>query len=333
MNKLVLLCSVVCILVANIVFAQCPPPGYPPTGDNCPVAPTVCQDLNGYCATLGTNNVNQSFPGCPSNALNNDEWFAFIAGSSFIEIQVVPSNCQGTNGQFGMQGAIYEGSCTGTPIATQCNCTTSTFIMSGAFVPGQVYYVVFDGCAGDICDFQVNVLQGSTVPIPPADPSPIQGPTMVCPGAITNYSLLNANAATFNWSITPPNAGNITGSPGGNISVAWANNFTGTANLCVISSNFVSRDYYILLLFGGLCAMRWSEFLYWYWPKWYPRYASKLPRLRQCCCLPYQPSSGYRYQLGNGNIMCSISADYLRDTVHLVSNHFAYLYRCKLARV
>jgi gliding motility-associated-like protein len=237
MNKLVLLCSVTCMMVANILFAQCPPPGYPPTGDNCPVAPTVCQDLNGYCATLGTNNVNQPFPGCPSNALNNDEWFAFIAGSSFIEIQVVPSNCQGTNGQFGMQGAIYEGSCTGTPVATQCNCTEQTFIMSGAFVPGQVYYVVFDGCAGDICDFQVNVLQGSTVPIPPADPSPIQGPTMVCPGAITNYSLLNANAATFNWSISPLNAGNITGSPGGNISVAWANNFTGTADLCVISSN------------------------------------------------------------------------------------------------
>ncbi|MCF8247770.1 MAG: gliding motility-associated C-terminal domain-containing protein [Saprospiraceae bacterium] len=237
MKKSLFLSLFVALILANIVSAQCPPPGYPPPGDNCPTAPTVCVDLNGYCASLGLNNVNQPFPGCPSNALNNDEWFAFIAGSTTIELQIVPSNCQGLNGQFGMQGAIYEGGCDGNPVATQCGCTEQPFNMIGTFVPGQVYYVVFDGCAGDICDFQVNILQGSTVPIPPADPSPIQGPTNVCPGAIVNYFLLNQNAAVFNWTISPPNAANISGSPGGNITATWSSTFTGTAQLCVMSSN------------------------------------------------------------------------------------------------
>lgn len=216
------------------IIAQCPPPGYPPPGDGCPQAPTLCTDLNGYCATLGTNNVQQPFPGCPANALNNDEWFAFIAGSSVIDIEVVPSNCQGTNGQFGMQGAIYEGGCDGTPVATQCNCVDATFIMSGNYIPGQVYYVVFDGCAGDICDFQVNVIQGSTLPIPPENPSPINGPTQVCPGATTTYFLSNPNAATFNWTMNPA-IGSISGSPGGSIDITW--NSTGTTELCVTSSN------------------------------------------------------------------------------------------------
>ncbi len=237
MNKALLYSILWFFLTANIVHAQCPPPGYPPPGDDCPTAPTVCVNLNGYCASLGSNNVNQPFPGCSNNALNNDEWFAFIAGSPTIEIQVVPSNCQGLNGQFGMQGAIYEGGCGGNPVATQCDCTDQTFSMIGSFVPGQVYYVVFDGCAGDICDFQVNVLQGSTVPIPPENPSPIQGPTVVCPGAIVDYFLTNPNAATFDWTITPANAGQISGSPGGSITVAWSSSYSGAANLCVVSSN------------------------------------------------------------------------------------------------
>jgi gliding motility-associated-like protein len=224
-------------LTWNFVNAQCPPPGYPPTGDLCAVAPVLCTDLDGYCATLGTNNINQTFPGCGGNVLNNDEWFGFIAGTSFIQIEVIPSNCQGTNGQFGMQGAIYEGSCGGTPVATQCNCVQTTFLMSyGNFIPGQAYYVVFDGCAGDICDFQVNVLAGSTLPVPPQPPSAIFGPTQVCPGANSAYTLPIPNGATYTWTVSPASMGSITSAnPGGSANIVWNN--TGTAQICVTASN------------------------------------------------------------------------------------------------
>lgn len=220
------------------VNAQCPPPGYPPTGDNCSIAPTLCLDLNGYCATLGSNNNNPPppIPGCGNNnVLNNDEWFGFIAGSTTITIQVIPSNCQGTNGQYGMQGAILEGSCNGATIASQCNCVNAPFTMTyNNFFIGQAYYIVFDGCAGDICDFQVNVLQGSTIPVPPIDPGPIFGPEFVCPGATSTYTVQFPNAATYTWTLTP-SIGSIIGSPGGSINVNW--NSTGTAQLCVTSSN------------------------------------------------------------------------------------------------
>ncbi len=236
MKKHYLYLTVISYFLLNAgLVAQCPPPGFPDTGDNCPQAPTLCVPIDGYCATLGDNNQPAEFPGCPGNSLNNDEWFSFIAGSTSITLEIVPSNCQGTNGQFGMQGAIYEGACGGTTIASQCNCTQSPFQLTGTYIPGQVYYVVFDGCAGDICDFQVNVIAGSTLPQPPEDASPLNWATDVCPGSNVTYNLSNPDAATFEWTINPPGLGTITGSPGGMVSVLW--NGPGTGQLCVQSSN------------------------------------------------------------------------------------------------
>lgn len=226
------------LLTGDLLFAQpCPPPGFPPTGDFCATAPPLCVDLNGYCATLGTNNQQQGFPGCNGNALNNDEWFSFIAGSPNISLLITPSNCQNPSNN-GMQGAIYEGSCDGDPVATQCDCTDAPFVLAGNFVVGQSYFVVFDGCAGDICDFTVTLQQGTTVPVPPAAPSGIFGPTSVCPGSTATYTVGNPDEATFTWSVVPASAGSISGSPGGEVMVNWTSQPNPqTVQLCVTSSN------------------------------------------------------------------------------------------------
>lgn len=236
MKKLLLLFTLVLSTFLSNLFAQCPPPGYPPIADDCPSALTVCQDLDGYCDQLSSNNTQQGFPGCPGNALNNDSWFAFIAGTETITLEITPMDCQfqPPNPQ-GMQGAIYEGSCNGAVMATQCGCTVNPFQLSNTnFIPGQVYYIVFDGCAGDICEFNVEVLAGSTVPVPPDPPGNIIGPVSVCPGATTEYTLPVPNAAVFEWSLTPP-IGTVVGSPGAPISVTW--NSPGTALLCVNATN------------------------------------------------------------------------------------------------
>ncbi len=237
MNRPALFFLSVLSLASGTAIGQCPPPGYPQTGDLCAVAPVLCTDLNGYCATLGTNNQQQPFPGCGGNVLNNDEWFGFIAGSTSITIEVIPSNCQGVNGQFGMQAAIYEGSCSGPAVATQCNCVNSPFqLVYSNYVVGQAYYVVFDGCGGDICDFQVNVLDGSTLPVPPEAPSNILGPETVCPGATSLYTVPVPNGATYTWSVSPAGMGSIVSpNPGETVNVLWNN--LGTAQICVTASN------------------------------------------------------------------------------------------------
>ena len=214
----------------------CPPPGMPPIGANCSVAPLSCLGIDGYCGELGTDNSATVYPGCPSNVLNNDDWIAFVAGSTEITLEITPINCQGQNMQVGMQGGITEGSCFGVAIALQCVCTNAAFQLSSTnFTIGEIYYLVLDGCAGDICEYQINVLTGTTF-APPMSPAIINGPTIATEGASVQYSVPAQNFTSYNWSISPPSMGTITStSSTDTVNIEW--NTTGTAQLCVTASN------------------------------------------------------------------------------------------------
>ncbi len=235
MKKLILFTFFTTILMSQGVQAQCPPPGYPVAGDDCASAPALCTGINGYCDQLDANNIQSNFPGCPNNVLNNDEWFSFVACGTEISIEITPSNCQGTGGQFGMQGALYEGGCTAA-VATQCNCTEQSFTLTANISPGQTYYIVLDGCAGDICDYDVAVLNGSTQPCNPPDGIP-EGPTEVCPGAIVNYTIPVGNADNYTWTIDNPSVGQFIGIPtGSSVDIMWGPG-TGVANICTQGIN------------------------------------------------------------------------------------------------
>ncbi|MBK6933202.1 MAG: hypothetical protein IPH12_20965 [Saprospirales bacterium] len=219
-------------------FAQCPPTGFPQPGNTCPLAPILCENLDGYCATINNNNTTQTFPGCPGWQLNNDEWFAFFAGSTSITIQVTPSNCS-SGGMQGLQGGIYDGC--GPPwddMDLQCSCTTNPFILtSNNFVIGQIYYFVLDGCAGNVCDYSIDVLSGSTVGVPPDDPGAISGPTNVCAGASTSFSISTVTAATiYNWTLNPASAGTVSANAN-NVTINWSNTASGSVELCVSVAN------------------------------------------------------------------------------------------------
>jgi len=235
MKKLYLALTACCMLWTLTMNAQCPPPGFPFPGDNCSVAPTICNDLNGvtFCNTLSPNNVPATFPGCGGGAvLNNDEWLSFIAGSTQMTFNITPSNCQGTNGQFGMQGAILD-ACNGTALATQCACTTAPFSLgSSAFEIGQVYYLVLDGCSGDICDYTLVLAAGTNLFGPPADPPPPQGATNTCPGSLETYFVDPVfGASDYIWTITPPLGTFVGGTNTNLVSVQWS--LPGTADICL----------------------------------------------------------------------------------------------------
>ncbi len=239
MNSCYTLLFALCLLLKWEAAAQCPPPGFPDAGNTCPEAPILCENLHGYCNTINNNNTPQSFPGCPGWQLNNDEWFAFFAGSTSISIQVVPSNCtQGPN--MGLQAGIYAGC--GPPwqaMALQCACTQNPFTLtSNNYVVGQIYYFVLDGCAGNVCNYTINVLSGSTVGVPPNDPGPINGTSPVCQGSSTPFNIAPVTAATvYTWTLTPSSAGTINGQGSRNITINWSNNYSGPVELCVQVSN------------------------------------------------------------------------------------------------
>jgi hypothetical protein len=227
------------LLSCSWVSAQCPPPGFPDPGNTCPQAPILCENLDGYCATINNNNVTQNFPGCfGPYVLNNDEWFAFYAGSTSITIQVTPSNCTSNGNNQGLQGGIYYGCPPGVDVMdVQCECETDPFILqSNNYIIGEIYWFVLDGCGGDVCDYSIQVLSGSTVGMPPEDPGPITGPTTVCQNSSNNYSIDPPLGATiYNWSLSPAGAGTINGDDE-TISVNWGST-SGTVELCVDVEN------------------------------------------------------------------------------------------------
>lgn len=232
-----------CIAFTNLLSAQCPPPGAPVFGDICGLAPLFCGDLDGYCNTINANDVPQLyFFGCPNSIFNNDEWISFVAGSSTINFEFTTSNCMNESNptSLGLQAGIYY-DCTGIPLDTQCGCVQGTFnLTSDDFIPGEVYIMVIDGCSGAICDYEIEIIEGSTGGGPEA-PAPIDGMANVCPGDPQTYSIPPALAATeYIWTINPPFGSIIGATDQTSVVVNWTT--PGTAVLCVETSNICETN-------------------------------------------------------------------------------------------
>ena len=207
---------VVLLMYASLSNAQdCGSNNGQPT-PNCNDAPFIC--LDGYTSTLDEVTGVGPNPLCSNGGgPHNIQWVAFEAQSTDLEITIIPSNC--LNGG-GMQAGVYTDCSFTTEMACQGVCQTGTFSISGnAFEVGVVYYFFVDGCAGDICDYVIDITQGMVggdFP-PPGDVQPIVGPETVCEGqSDVLYSVpCIDNAQTYEWTI-PPGATFVSANTSGN---------------------------------------------------------------------------------------------------------------------
>ncbi|MFT5384093.1 MAG: hypothetical protein ACI81W_001493, partial [Saprospiraceae bacterium] len=257
MRRILTIVSVLLCTLFNVYAQNCDPnspPNLPAAGCAC-AFPDCSFGLNGFAATLGTLNTVQPFPGCGGNVLNNDDWIAFIAGSTTISITINIANCQSMGGNVGVQAGFYA-NCTepvnntdeGTssnPLSLQCGCTTQPInLIYNSFIIGQTYYIVIDGCGGDICDYDIVVNSGSTMVDPPGPLGAITGPTTVCPGYTATYTVDPVSGINdYNWLVTGgtivsenANTVTITWGAGGNVSAFGENAcyFTNIVDLNVI---------------------------------------------------------------------------------------------------
>ena len=183
------------------VAPPCPNPP-PPGAEACNTACVYC-NFDGY---TGINNGTPSggAPVCGQITLHNDQWFGFVAGTESITINIATSNCQDGNG---LQAAFFD-DCQDD--ALTCNPGSGggggqPLILSYSnFVPGQTYYLMIDGWTGDVCDYEIEVLDGSVTPPAPSQPAVPVGPTKVCPGAVVEYTIPPVPGAGYYQWITPP---------------------------------------------------------------------------------------------------------------------------------
>lgn len=236
------------LLLPLSLHSQCPPPGFPAPGDNCGF-PIICQNLDGYCNTINNNNISRLFPCCQGWTLNNDEWFGFFAGSTTISIEITPSNCSSSN-QVGLQGGIFAACPQGNPDSNwcnnnvmdmQCSCTEEPFTLSSSnFVVGKVYWIVLDGCAGNVCDYSIAVTQGSTLSFPPPVVlSQTQPSVCLSSNGSIDVTLTGGDAPfQFQWS-NGATTEDISGLQAGvyTVTVTGANSCVAVSNVEVLVSN------------------------------------------------------------------------------------------------
>ncbi|MBK9043319.1 MAG: T9SS type A sorting domain-containing protein [Saprospiraceae bacterium] len=118
--------------------------------------------LDQMCGEMFSNTSSDPSPSplCPDGGVsNNMTWIAFVAGEGSYNIVVSPSNCQpGTGGQLGAQIGVYA-DCSFTE-AVFCNAPCDlapVSIPDSLLTPGQTYYLFIDGCAGSICEYNIDV--------------------------------------------------------------------------------------------------------------------------------------------------------------------------------
>lgn len=187
-----------------------------PAGDFCSSATAIC-DLNGYCgstngwytpdnANLG---VNLGGPFCgASGSIENNAWIKFIPTAASATVNVNVANC--TSATQGLQAGLFATNCSTFSLLTCQSQATYAPVMSlsySSFVPGQVYYLMIDGYAGNACDYTVSASSGVAVSSIAATSS------VICNGQSTSLTAVAAGSSpSYTWS-TGSNSSTISVSP------------------------------------------------------------------------------------------------------------------------
>jgi gliding motility-associated-like protein len=203
----------------------------PPAGDDCANATPICT-FDGYCGSTqgytdqAWTNLDSEFCG----SIENNSFLTFTASSTTVQLNVDvtdPINDCGTGIQFFMFSAS---GCSGPVVDYGCespmNLGTNTFTGTG-LTPGDTYYLMVDGWAGDICDYVIQAVSGvegslsvggdqticlgsdATIIATGQDGNPVNwtgqflnqssGDTVVCtPGALGTYMIIGEAPALVN---------------------------------------------------------------------------------------------------------------------------------------
>lgn len=175
----------------------------------------ICGDVCTSCSFSAYSGTTAGYTGDSGTSfcgtIENNQWFAYVAGSSVATFTATPSNCTDGNG---IQLALYQ-DCSSNWIA--CNIGgagwgNTPVSITTTLIPGQLYYLMLDGYAGDQCDFTLNIVPpNAVVPPPVATPASVIGPSSVCSGELVAYQISPSvtNAPYYLW--TAPSGATVNG--------------------------------------------------------------------------------------------------------------------------
>ncbi len=226
----ILFLALACAIQMRAQPAPCAePPAMTPT---CTPACVIC-DIDGFTGINNSTTQGQAPPGFCTTIVHHMQWIAFIAGSTNLTLDVQVFSCQGGPG---LEIGIYQSSnCQTFQLVSNCNTdvqnnTTATFTNTVPLVVGQYYYFVMDGNQGDICNYTIHVVEGSTAVSPLFSSGDILGEFNLCPGSAMYAASGVTGATEFTWMVD-----GATVAQGPTPVINWTT--TGAHELCVIASN------------------------------------------------------------------------------------------------
>ena len=186
-----------------------PIPGGIPAGNEAPgcmlCSPVYQGSTAGYTASAPGSS------GFPCGTVENNSFISILVDhTGYLAANVLSANCQ--NGQ-GIQIMLYDQDFN--PVS---NCFSSGGtnlpgnVQAAGLTPGEVYWLMIDGFAGDICDVLITVFGGANF-FPPDPPGHITAvpDTTLCVNLTACYSIDEVQGANqYSWEV-PGNATIISG--------------------------------------------------------------------------------------------------------------------------
>jgi gliding motility-associated-like protein len=176
----------------------------PAMTSTCMPACIIC-DIDGFTGINNSQVTGQAPPGFCTSEIHHMQWIGFIAGSTNLTLEVHVFNCQFNEG---LEIGIYEGiDCQNFQLVSNCDTDvsenqTGVFTNTVPLTVGQYYYFVMDGSQDDVCQYTIEVTNGTTEVPPLSGSGEIEGPDLVCQGTPSQFTLqAPTGAAHFEWTL------------------------------------------------------------------------------------------------------------------------------------
>lgn len=180
----------------------------PAAGNTCATATPIC-DLNGYCGSTASSytadywsELNAAFCG----SIENNSFLIFTASATSMTFNVwINSSSEGD----GIQIMVFSssGNCSGAITSYVCwspgTATAGpTAVTATGLTPGNNYYIMIDGFAGDVCNYTIGIQSGALIPVSVA--SSIAGGQTICLG---ESATLTASGGSGSYAWDPAGVG------------------------------------------------------------------------------------------------------------------------------
>jgi len=139
-----------------------------PAGNTCSQAAIIC-DVNGYCGSTSSSYTADSWPELSTafcGSIENNSFIQFVANASTVSLNVwVTSSAS----NLGIQVMIFSANnCSGAVTTHTCVSPLApsalpTAVTATGLTPGNTYFMMIDGYAGDVCNYVIGVNSGIQV--------------------------------------------------------------------------------------------------------------------------------------------------------------------------